>query len=286
MRENGVESRGPEKGVPNTGTGVYCVIGDPVGHSLSPIMHNRAFSETGYNGIFSAFRVTDLSAAVAGIRGLGIRGVSVTIPHKQKVMALLDDIDDAARRIGAVNTIVNRNGRLFGYNTDCRGAMTALAEKTTVAHKKVWVLGAGGAARAIGFGVRDEGGTVTLINRTREKGALLAAELDAEFIPLSDVHRIECDILINATSVGMAPDTAATPIPLQITGSGVVVMDVVYNPLKTQLLKVAESRGCPTVDGVGMFVHQGAAQFELWTGLKAPVDLMRRTVIEKLREKR
>jgi len=271
--------------IPNAETQVYCVIGDPISHSLSPSMHNLAFADSGINGIFSAFRVTELKAAIDGVRSLGIKGVAVTLPHKQSVMALLDEIDEMAFRIGAVNTIVNRNGRLYGFNTDCRGAMTALLEGTSVAGKTVWLVGAGGAARALGFGVRAGGGKLTVVNRSINHGEMLATDLNADFVPLSEVRRIDCDILINATSLGMAPRDAVSPIAVELLHPDMVVMDLVYNPMRTRLLAAAEKKGCVTVDGMGMFVHQGAAQFELWTGRKAPVELMRQTVLKLLKEK-
>lgn len=268
----------------DTQTRLYAVIGDPVGHSLGPVMHNRAFALTGYNGAYLAFRVTDLAAAVKGVRALGLGGVSVTIPHKEAVMAFLDDIDPAARAIGAVNTVVNRGGCLTGYNTDCAGAMAALAEKTDIRGKSVWIIGAGGAARAVGYGVVAGGGRLTIVNRSREKGRRLAADLGAGFVPLAHVEAAACDVLINTTAVGMAPAVDAMPVPAGSITAPMVVMDVVYNPLKTRLLAEADGRGCATVDGLAMFVYQGAAQFELWTQQKAPLKAMRTAVAGALGE--
>lgn len=261
---------------------VYGVIGKPVGHSLGPLMHNRAFAAVGYPGIYAAFEVSDVKAAMSGIRALNIRGVSVTIPHKEAVMDSLDEIDPFAQEIGAVNTVANKDGRLFGYNSDAHGAVKALLEKTPVKDKHVAVLGAGGAARAIGFGVSREGGRVYILNRSIEKARSLAAGLQAEAHPLSHFPELSCDIVINTTSVGMHPDTEALPIPAGQLNRRMTVMDIIYNPLQTRLLKAARAAGAQTIDGVSMFVYQGAVQFELWTGMEAPVDLMKKTVHEAL----
>lgn len=259
-------------------TDVFCVIGNPVAHSLSPRMHNAAFAADGYDGVYLAFEVEDVSAAVGGIRGLGIRGVSVTIPHKLSVMAHLDDIDETARKIGAVNTIVNDGGKLRGFNTDCSGAVAALLEKTELFEKRVLIVGAGGAARAIGFGLAEKGAHITFCNRTEEKAKQLARELRVSFCLFKDVENYAGDIMINATSVGMTPKTNEMPFPEPLLQPGRVVMDVVYNPLTTLLLEKASIHGCTTVDGASMFIHQGACQFEIWTGRKAPVTVMEETV--------
>ncbi len=267
-------------------TRLYGVIGNPVSHSLGPAMHNAAFERTGYNGVYAALPVTDLPRAVAGIRALAIHGCSVTIPHKVAVMELLDAIDPLARRIGAVNTIVNEDGHLTGFNSDGPGAMAALLEKTPVAHRRVAVIGAGGAARALAHGVRSHGGRLTIVNRSADTGQQLADELDSDFCPLADFSGLGFDILVNATSVGMVPETDRMPVGHACLRPGMTVMDIVYNPLETKLLAAAQQAGCALVDGVAMFVHQGACQFERWTGQKAPVQLMKRTVVSALRERR
>ena len=259
-------------------TRVHAVIGNPVAHSLSPLMHNEAFTRLGYDGVYVACRVEDIAAAAAGIRALNVQGVSVTIPHKVAVMAHLDEIDAQARRIGAVNTIVNRNGSLRGYTTDAPGAVKALKQKTTVSAKRVFILGAGGAARAIGHGVVDEGGNVVIVNRSRDRGEALARELNGEFQPLSELHRIDGEILINTTPLGMLPNYDEIPIDPQILQPELVVMDIVYNPPETRLLKEAAAIGCTVIDGVAMFVFQGALQLELWTGETAPVEAMQQVV--------
>ncbi len=261
---------------------IFAVFGNPVLHSLSPVMHNAAFAATGYNGIYAAIRVKDIRPAMAGVRALGLRGASITLPHKEAVLACLDFIDPAARRIKAVNTIVNDDGSLKGFNTDCHGVIQALAEKITIAGRRVGVLGAGGAARAVASGVVSQGATVVIFNRSREKGEALAADFGAEFRPLSEFEPEACDILINTTPVGMFPQEQATPLIAEKLRPGLVVMDIVYTPLKTRLLREAESAGCQVIDGLSMFVHQGARQFELWTGLEAPLEIMRMAVEAEL----
>ncbi len=261
---------------------IYAVFGDPIGHSLSPVMHNSALAQAGLDGCYLACRVKDIAAAVSGIRGLGIRGASITIPHKISVMDYLDQVDSLAAAIGAVNTIVNHQGVLHGYNSDCAGAIKALREKTVINGKDVAVVGAGGAARAVGFGIQQEGGRLIIINRTRENGEKLASALNCEFKPISEIKKLPFHIIINATSAGMAPHADRLPLNTDFLQSDTVVMDMVYNPLKTRFLAHAEKIGCITVDGVAMFVNQGAVQFELWTGEKAPVDVMRRVVLDEL----
>lgn len=266
----------------DSATSLYCILGNPVGHSMSPVMHNSAFAAVGYNGVYMAFNVADIEAAVNGIRALGIKGVSVTIPYKVSVIDFLDDVDELAGRIGAVNTVINRNGQLKGYNSDGLGAVNALTEKTPIRDRDVLIIGAGGAARAVGFGIISEGGRLTISNRTVEKGERLARELGAEFSPLSDIQKINAPILINTTSVGMIPRCDEMPVREDVLDRDMVVMDIVYNPVKTRLLKAAEERGCQTIDGVAMLVNQGAFQFELWTGMKAPLEIMKMAVYKAL----
>jgi shikimate dehydrogenase len=266
----------------NSDTILFAVLGDPVSHSLGPLMHNTAFSELEYNGAYLAFQVKDIGKAVVGIKALGIKGASVTIPHKVSVMEFIDELDVTAKKIGAVNTIINREGILSGFNSDGLGAVKALLEKTRIKDKHVVILGAGGAARAIGFAIISEGGRVTIINRTPAKGEALANDLGADFQPTLKMNKTDCHILINTTPVGMIPDIDAMPVEKQDLDKAMVVMDIVYNPLKTRLLKTAEDIGCRTIDGVSMFVYQGAFQLELWTGMTAPVEAMRKAVLTAL----
>jgi shikimate dehydrogenase len=261
---------------------LYAVMGNPIGHSLSPVMHNSALAHCGLDGRYLAFRVENIAAAVDGIRGLGIRGVSITIPHKIDVMQFLDEVDPMAAEIGAVNTVLNKDGVLQGFNSDSIGAVKAIAEKTAIMDKQAAVIGAGGAARAIAFGLKQQGGIVTIINRTKSRGEKLARDLGCRFIPLAELKELSFHVVVNATSAGMTPDVNSMPLAPELLAPEIIVMDIVYNPLKTRFLQEAEKTGCTIIDGVAMFVHQGAAQFELWTSLKAPVDIMRKVVLEKL----
>ncbi len=261
---------------------LYVVVGNPIDHSLSPVMHNSALAHSGLDGRYLALRVENIAAAVDGIRGLGIRGASITIPHKISVLQYLDKVDPMAADIGAVNTVINRDGVLHGYNSDCAGAVKALSEKTVIKGKDVAVIGAGGGARAVGFGLKQAGGLVTIINRSKSAGEKLADDLGCKFKLLAEVNKLPYQIVINATPAGMTPDVNSMPLAPDLMEPGMVVMDMVYNPLKTRFLKEAQSIECTIIDGLSMFVHQGAVQFELWTGRKAPVDIMRRVVLEEL----
>jgi shikimate dehydrogenase len=265
-------------------TDIYGVMGYPLIHSLSPTMQNAAFLEKGLNAIYLAFETKNLEDALKGMRALGIKGMSVTIPHKSSVIPLLDQVDDLAKRIGAVNTIVNDQGRLVGYNTDARGALEALKEKTEVFGKTCLILGAGGAARAIGYILKEHGVDLTIANRSRVRGEELADFLECPFIPLEKATDIQVDLLIQTTPVGMYPHDKESILPSDALNPGTVVMDIVYNPIETKLLTTAKGRGCVTVNGLGMFIRQGAEQFRLWTGLEAPVDSMRSAAEEVLRK--
>ena len=261
---------------------LFAVVGNPVSHSLSPIMHNHAFSAIGFNGLYIPLEADDIQSAISGLKSLHFTGASITIPHKESVIDFLDDLDDAATRIKAVNTIVNSDGRLIGYNTDWSGAMRALSDKIEINGKDVAIIGAGGAARAVGFGIQSEGGRTIILNRSISKGEQLAHELDTGFIPLSDVEKLDCDILINTTPIGMTPNVDDMCLPKTALHNNMVVMDIIYTPLQTKLLREAEKIGCACVDGLSMFVYQGAEQFALWTGQKAPVDIMRLAVLSTL----
>jgi len=197
-------------------TMLYAVFGDPLSHSLSPLMHNRAFDFTGYNGVYLAFCVKNIKNALVSVRTLGIKGASVTIPYKLEVMKYLDEADDMAVKIGAVNTVINNDGYLKGYNSDGLGAVKALSEKTVIKGKKIAIIGAGGAARAIGFCMKSEGGRITVINRSVEKGERLAGDLSADYRPLKDIGDLRCDILINTTPVGMKHHEGGMPIEKSI----------------------------------------------------------------------
>jgi len=260
----------------------YILLGNPVGHSLSPLMHNAALHALGQEGRYDAFCVYDLAAAVQGIRGMDIRGASVTIPFKSAVMKYLDDISEDALQIGAVNTIINSNGRLAGANTDWLGITVTLQEAMTVKGKKIAIIGAGGTARAAAYGIIKEGGLPVIVNRTEENGRCLALEFNCPFYSLSEMEKIEADCLINTTPVGMYPHIDQSPVDSGLLDGCKYVMDVIYNPLKTKLLKDAEHQGCRVLTGLDMFVHQGAEQIKLWTGKEPDRALMKKVVKERL----
>jgi shikimate dehydrogenase len=263
-------------------TRLFGVIGNPVTHSLSPVMHNAALAAMDYPAVYLAFQVHAAAGAAAAMRALNIKGLSVTIPHKVDIMPYLDEIDPLARAIGAVNTVVNRNGRLLGTNTDCHGALAALEEHTTLKNRSAALLGAGGAARAVGFGLLDAGARVTVFNRGIQRGRALADSLGVPFYPLDQFGDHPMDIVINTTSAGMTPLTTAMPVAAETLAARMVVMDIVYNPLETALLRTARARGCTTIDGVAMFVHQGVRQLALWTDRQPPVAVMRQAVLNAL----
>ena len=255
-------------------TNIYGIVGFPLGHSLSPSMHNSAFAASGLNAVYLAFETNDLAGCIRGIRAFGIRGISVTLPHKSAVISHLDEVDDLAKKIGAVNTIVNVNGHLVGYNTDALGALKALEEKIQLSGKICIVVGAGGAARAIGFILKQKGVKLKVANRSPERGLELANFLACPYLALDDLVAEDADILIQATSVGMTPGDNACPVTEHVLREGMLVMDIIYNPIETRLLKIAKSRGCLTINGLGMFIHQGAEQFRLWTGMDPPFSAM------------
>jgi shikimate dehydrogenase len=257
---------------------VHGIMGNPVSHSMSPAMHNAAFSECDLDGVYVPFPVTDVAHALAGFRALNVRGVSVTIPHKKAVMEFVDKLDSVAKKIGAVNTLVNNGGKLTGYNTDWIGANRALETAVGLAGKDVVVLGAGGSARAIGFGLVEAGANPMIVCRNEEQGTELGCSLDCPWYPLTDLNDLQADVLINATSVGMGDLSDLSLVDQQKVGEFKVVMDIVYAPLETKLLREAKAAGCTTIDGLQMLLLQGVAQFELWTGKTAPIEVMRRVI--------
>lgn len=266
-------------------TEIYGIMGSPVAHSLSPAMHNRAFAELSLNKIYVPFLVADVEMALQGFRALGVRGVSVTIPHKLAVLPFLDSVDPVAAAIGAVNTLVIEAGRIHGLNTDWLGANRALAEVMELAGRRVLLLGAGGSARAIGFGLQEAGAEVILASRTPERGQQLAQDLACEWRDLQAVAGISADALVNATSVGMAPGVAQSPVAGLDLSRFRVVMDIVYSPLETRLLREAAQAGCRVIGGLEMLLLQGAAQFEIWTGKEAPLSAMRAELLGRLQQR-
>lgn len=260
----------------NARTLLYGVVGNPVRHSLSPVLHNRAFQRMGWDAAYLAFEVDDLKAAIDGIRGLGIRGVSVTLPFKTEIIPFLDEVEGMAKKIKAVNTIVNEEGKLIGYNTDWYGAIEAIEEREALQGKKVLLLGAGGAARAIGYGLKEKGSEIVISNRSSDRGRELGEELGCLFEPLLSIQSLDADVLINATSAGMYPNDGESPLQKECLSAGMIVMDIVYAPLRTKLLREAEKSGCQTIDGLEMLAYQGARQLEIWTGRKPEIDRIKK----------
>jgi 3-dehydroquinate dehydratase / shikimate dehydrogenase len=265
-------------------TEVFGVIADPVGHSLSPLLHNRAFASLGMNRVYLPFRVPQdqLSQFFEDAAELGIRGLSVTIPHKEKVLELLTKSTDLVEGIGACNTVIFKGADRLGYNTDCTAAVSsieiALGGEGTSEGKKVLLLGAGGAGRAIAFGFLKRGAEVTVSDVRADAAKRLASELDCKMVVWEERYKVQPDILINATPVGMHPNVDETSYDKDRIRAGMLVFDAVYNPESTLLIKNAKDRKAKVVTGVEMFVRQAAHQFKYFTGEEAPTDLMKDTV--------
>jgi shikimate dehydrogenase len=285
-----------KNGAITAATRLCAVIGNPVGHSLSPALHNAAFDELGLDFVYVAFRVEDLKGALAGMRALeNFRGMSVTIPHKIEVMNYVDEIAEVDRSIGSINTIINEEGRLIGLGTDGPGALKALVDAgVEIAGKIILMLGAGGAARAIAFTLARDTGLRKLvlmdINESMLQGltddlqAGTGACIESAVLTDDSLARAmeQADIIVNCTPIGMHPREDASLIPAGLFRAGQVVFDIVYNPLETRLLADARSRGLKVISGVEMFINQAVLQFERFTGVDAPVEGMRRVVMEKL----
>src|SRR3989344_8894265 len=266
-------------------TKMCIVIGDPVAHSLSPAMHNAGYEAVGIDDQFvflgARVKVQDVGLAVQTMRKMGIHGLSCTIPHKVVVMKFLDEVDETVRKIGAVNTVLNQNGKLVGFNTDWVGVVIPLEKITTLFGKKALVLGAGGAARAVVFGLLKRGTKVKIFNRTNETAIKLAKEFGCEVTDLKIKSEIkDFDIIINTTSVGMKPLENNMPIPAEFITNKQIVFDIVYVPFETKLLKEAKKRGAKIIHGIEMLLHQGTAQFEIYTGHKAPEKAMRKALLQ------
>lgn len=277
-------------------TRLCALIGNPVGHSLSPAIHNAAFAATGQDFVYVASRVQDVAGALAGMRALeNFRGMSITIPHKIAAMQHVDEISDADRAIGSINTVIHEDGKLIGLGTDGPGALKALVDAgVELAGKRVLILGCGGAARAIAFTVALRCNLAELILLDINPELLLGLSADLRsgttcpisHAPLSETEiaaaMARADVIIQSTPVGMHPKVDATLIPAGLFRSGQVVFDAVYNPLETRLLREARAAGLTTVSGVEMFINQAVLQFEHFTGIDAPYEVMRQVVLEKL----
>ena len=263
-------------------TRVYGVIGNPISHSLSPLMHNAAFASRHVNAVLLPFLVDDLKDFLAALPKLGVKGFAVTIPHKQAIIAHLDGCDPLAAKIGAVNTVVVRgNGSLYGYNTDYVGVLRALSSRVELKGSRVLLLGAGGAARAAAFALVEAGAIVNICARRDAQSKALARDADCESISRSKVKGEFFDAIVNSTPLGLRESDAA---PLRAGELNCrVVMDMIYRPMRTKLLKLADRRGIETVSGAEMFIAQGIAQWEIWMGERAPAEIMRRVTLAALR---
>jgi len=266
-------------------TAVYGVIANPVAHSMSPAIHNAAFAQAGIDAVYVPFKVEEPVTFVNNFKAVDVQGYSVTIPHKETIMPAMDEIDPVAQSIGAINTVVNRGGRLVGCNTDYLAAIGELEKVTPLEGKRAVMIGAGGGARAIAFGLKQKGVDLTVTDIATGKARRLAEAVGCSWIEHSKMNEPEADILLNATPVGMHPNVNQTPIPAAWLRPGMVVFDIVYNPIETRLLREAKLAGCKTVSGFNMFVSQAVAQFELWTGRQAPRDVMADVVRKKLEGK-
>ncbi|MBA2850663.1 shikimate dehydrogenase [Methanococcus maripaludis] len=276
----------------NSKTKLVGLIGHPVDHSFSPIMHNAAIKDLKLNYRYFAFDVSEenLKDVVAGAKALNFRGFNVTIPHKLNIMKYLDEIDCDAEAIGAVNTVKIENGKAIGYNTDGIGVKKALEEKTGILiNKNILIIGSGGASRAVSFELAKDN-NLTIVNRNIEKAENLSKEISRKLKkehPLNygglDINIENFDIIINTTPVGMYPHTEVEPvIPLNNIKKDAVVMDLIYNPLEPVFLKEAEKYGAKTINGIGMLVYQGAVSFEIWTGVKPDIYVMKKSIISKI----
>lgn len=275
-------------------TRIVGIFGHPIEHTISPYMHNSAFETLGIPYCYLPFDIDpkDLEICIRSINPLGIKGVNITIPFKTQVVPYLDELDSNAKLIGAVNTIEARDGKLIGHNTDGKGFINAFNEEVgiSISKRRFVVIGAGGAARAVSTALAAEGaGEIIIINRTSLKGKELASDLLRNFYDLKvsaiefDPYKIndlimDGDVIINTTSVGMKKSDPSI-IPPDILRSSMAVCDLIYNPPETPLLKAAKSAGVKFMNGLGMLIHQGALSFEIWTGLKAPVEIMRKAMM-------
>jgi 3-dehydroquinate dehydratase/shikimate dehydrogenase len=262
-------------------TRVFGVIGNPIGHSLSPLLHNTGFSAQKFNGVLAPFLVHDLRDFLKALKPLGIAGFAVTIPHKEAILEHLDGCDPLAAKIGAVNTVVVRGGgRLYGYNTDYTGVLRSLEGHLQLAGSRVLLFGAGGAARAAAFALAQAGAIVSICARRAGRARELARAARGRPVSRGDLRRKSFDVIVNCTPVGMYPH-GGSPLCAEELNCR-LVMDMVYRPRETELLRVARQRGIETISGVEMFLTQGFAQYEIWTRDRAPEAAIRRVIVAEL----
>jgi len=264
-------------------TRVYGVIGNPVGHSLSPLLHNTGYIAAGKDAVYLPFLVENLKDFLKALPEFGVRGFSVTLPHKERIIAHLDDVEPLAEKIGAVNTVtVRKDGSLFGSNTDHIGVLRALEKKMTLRGSRVVIYGAGGSARAAAFALTQAGADVFICARRPEAARKLAKAVAGQPILHSDLRRLEFDALLNSSPVGMFPHEKVSPLAKGELNCS-LVMDLIYRPIRTKLLRLAASRRIACVSGAEMFMAQGFAQWEHWMGTKAPESIMRNAVLRALK---
>jgi shikimate dehydrogenase len=260
---------------------VCLIIGDPVSQSLSPIMHNAGYTALSLPYVMAGARVSEegLADALKGVRALGIRGLAVTMPHKIALVDMLDELDPVAKEIGAVNTVVNQDGRLQGFNTDWLGIASPLELKTSIRGLKIALLGAGGAAQAAAFATTNRGAKVSIFNRSADRAASFADRWGCLIRSIADHDQIcDYDVVINTTPVGMGALAEDTPIPVSALRKGQIVFDTIYQPYSTRFIEEAEARGCIVIRGADMLLEQGLPQFEFHTGTPAPRDDMERAL--------
>jgi 3-dehydroquinate dehydratase/shikimate dehydrogenase len=262
-------------------TQVYGVAGDPVSHSLSPVMMNAAFRRETVNAVYLALHARSLKDLMACVQDIPIRGLSITMPYKQEILSLLENSDPLTRQIGACNTLVRAaDGKLYGFNTDVAGVIVPLEQRMSLAGIRVLIVGAGGVARAAAFGLKAKGAEVFLTNRTVEKGQTLARQAKVKYMKRPDVAKQQFDVIINATPVGMN-NTKQSPLDEKELNTK-YIFDLVYTPAETRLVKMARARNIQVIPGLEMFVQQGARQFEIWTGKPSPIAEMAYVVSKAL----
>ncbi len=262
-------------------TKVFGVAGNPVAHSLSPLLFNTAFRRENVNAVYLALHARRLDDMLACMRDIPLAGVSVTMPYKQEILKHLDNSDQQTQQTGACNTVVRaQDGRLFGFNTDVFGIVAALEQRLPLSGARVLVVGAGGAGRAAVFGLRERGAQVHVVNRTPSKASALARKAGAEYLKRADVAKLQFDVIINATPLGMGQNRSMPLSEKELNAR--YVFDLVYNPLETRLLQAARAKGLHVISGAEMFVHQAARQFEIWTGKPAPLESMRQVLMRQL----
>jgi len=268
----------------DTATRVYGVAGDPIEHSLSPVIMNTALRRENVNGVYLPLHAKTLKDLIHCAREIPLHGLSITMPYKQAILPYLDNTDAHTTKIGACNTVVRgQEGKLYGFNTDAAGVVRPLEQRLSIENAKVLVLGAGGAARAAVFGLKERGAEVWILNRTSAKAQKLARQAKARAIRRADLRKIAFDVIVNATPVGMG-NTRDCPLKDQEIQAR-VVFDMVYDPVETHLLLVARAKGIAVIPGVEMFVQQAARQFEIWTGKPAPAGDMLRAVTIALQDR-